>query len=75
MISAPTDITNVLPALIVSVALSGMPLGVPPVTVPTCTIPVPARVILPVKVFAKPKPRIERPVPMKVTLPVPVMPA
>ena len=71
MISAPADITKRLPALMMSVALSGMPFKVPPVAAPTCTLPVPARVTLPVKVFGRPRPRMVRPVPMKVTLPVP----
>ena len=35
MISAPADMTNVLPVLIVSVALSGMPSSVPAVAAPT----------------------------------------
>ena len=75
MISAPADMASSLPALITKVALSGMPLSVPPVAAPIWTRPVPAKVIVPVKVLARPRPRIERPVPTKVTLPVPVMPA
>ena len=74
MISAPADMASSLPALMTTVALSGIPFKVPPVPAPTWTRPVPARVMVPVKVFAKPKPRTVRPVPMKVTLPVPVMP-
>ena len=74
MISAPADMASTLPALMVTVALSGMPSSVPPVAAPIWTRPVPARVTLPVKVFAKPIPKIVRPVPTKVTLPVPVIP-
>ena len=75
MISAPADMASSLPRLMARVALSGIPFKVPPVAAPIWTRPVPARVMVPVKVFAKPMPKIERPVPTKVTLPVPEMPA
>ena len=74
MTSEPVDIARVEPALIITLALSGIPFKRPAVAAPTWTMPSPEIVRSPVKVFAPTRPMMARPVPMKFTLPVPVIP-